>query len=161
MYCLVIYKFVGIDEFFQTHTKFCDLDLHFALQWTLILTLAWFFSFATSISYTTCNSEHFQLQGHIQIFSFSLLSICCNPVFSPYIYYTIFNHFQGFFKVFWGRISAPLPMEKGPVFSQKVDDISESEVHQTFSNFSSLIDEYLGIQSWLFLDYSNANKDTM
>ena len=25
-------KFVGIDEFFQTHTKLCDLDLHFALQ---------------------------------------------------------------------------------------------------------------------------------
>ena len=31
--------FVGIDEFFQTHTKFCVLDLNFALQWTLILTL--------------------------------------------------------------------------------------------------------------------------
>ena len=36
-------------------------------------------------------------------------------------------------------------MEKGPVFSQKVDEISQSEVHVTFSNFSSLIDKYLGI----------------
>ena len=55
-----------------------------------------------------------------------------------------------------------LPNGKGPVFSQKVDEISKSEVHQTFSNFSSLIDEYLGIQSWLFLAYSNAKKkDTM
>ena len=44
--------------------------------------------------------------------------------------------FQG---CFWGRISAPFPMEKGPVFSQKVDEISQSEVHQTFSNFSSLL----------------------
>ena len=40
-----------------------------------------------------------------------------------------------------------LPNGKGPVFSQKADEISKSEVHQTFSNFSSLIDEYLGIQS--------------
>ena len=131
-------------SFSKTHTKFCDLDFHFALQWTLILTFACFFSFATSISYTY--SEHFQLQGHIHIFSFSLFSICCNPVFSPYIYDTIFNHFQGFFKV-------PFPMEKGPVFSQKVDEISRSEVHQTFSNFSFLIDKYLGI-----LSYSNAKK---
>ena len=38
-----------------------------------------------------------------------------------------------------------LPNGKCPVFSQKVDEISKSEVHQTFSNFSSLIDEYLGI----------------
>ena len=50
---------------------------------------------------------------------------------------------------------------KGPVFSQKVDEISKSEVNQTFSNFFSLIDEYLGIQSWLFLAYNNAKKDTM
>ena len=49
--------------------------------------------------------------------------------------------FQGFF---WVRISAPFPMEKGPVFSQKVDEISQSEVHKNFSNFSSLIEEYLG-----------------
>ena len=32
-----------------------------------------------------------------------------------------------------------LPNGKGPVFSQNVDEISKSEVHQTFSNFSSLI----------------------
>ena len=66
--------------------------------------------------------------------------------------------FQGYF---WGRISAPSPMEKGPVFSQKVDEISQSEVHQTFNNFSSLFDEYIGIQSWQFLAYSSAKKDTM
>ena len=42
-----------------------------------------------------------------------------------------------------GRISAPVPMEKWPVFSQKVDEISQSEAPQTFSNFSSLIYEYL------------------
>ena len=53
-------------------------------------------------------------------------------------------------------------MEKGPVFSQKGDEISQSEVHQTFSNFSSLIDEYLGIQSWLFLAYSTEkNKNNV
>ena len=52
-------------------------------------------------------------------------------------------------------------MEKGPVFSQKVDEISKSEVHQIFCNFSSLIDEYFGIQSWLFLAYSNAQNVTM
>ena len=44
-----------------------------------------------------------------------------------------------------------LPNGKGPVFSPKVDEISKSEVHQTFSNFSSLIDEYLGIQSYFLL----------
>ena len=54
-----------------------------------------------------------------------------------------------------------LPNGKGPVFSQKVDEFSKSEVHQTFNSFSSLIDEYLGIQSRLFLAYSNAKKDTM
>ena len=54
-----------------------------------------------------------------------------------------------------------LPNGKGPVFSQKGDEISKSEVHQTFNNFSSLIYEYLGIQSWLFLAYSNAKKDTI
>ena len=27
-------EFVNIDEFFQTSTKFCDLDLDFTLQWT-------------------------------------------------------------------------------------------------------------------------------
>ena len=40
---------------------------------------------------------------------------------------------------FGGRISAPFPMEKVPIFSQKVDEISQS-----FSNFSSLINEYFG-----------------
>ena len=49
--------------------------------------------------------------------------------------------FQG---CFWGRISAPFLMEKEPVFSQKVDEFSQSETHQTFSKFSSLINEYLG-----------------
>ena len=49
--------------------------------------------------------------------------------------------FQG---CFWGRISAPFPMEKGPAFSQKVDEISQSEAPQTFSNFSSFIHKYLG-----------------
>ena len=48
--------------------------------------------------------------------------------------------FQG---CFWGRISAPVPMDKWPVFSQKVDKISQSEAPQTFSNFSALIHEYL------------------
>ena len=27
-------RFIGIDEFFPTNKKFCDLDLDFALQWT-------------------------------------------------------------------------------------------------------------------------------
>ena len=35
-------------------------------------------------------------------------------------------------------------MDKGPVLSQKVDEISQSEAPQTFSSFSSLIQEYLG-----------------
>ena len=53
-------------------------------------------------------------------------------------------------------------MEKGPVFSQKVDVISQSEVPQTFSKFSSFIGKYtLGIQRWRFLAYGNAQKDTM
>ena len=93
MYVLLS-KFVGIDEFFQTHTKFCDLDLHIALQWTMILTLAFLFSFATSISYT--NSEYLQLQGYIHISSFSFFQYMlplCNPVFSPYIYDVLF-HFE-------------------------------------------------------------------
>ena len=33
MYAL-LGRFVGIDDFFSINTKFCDLDLDFALQWT-------------------------------------------------------------------------------------------------------------------------------
>ena len=52
---------------------------------------------------------------------------------------------QGFFKaVFGAENSAPFPMEKGPVFSQKVDEISQFEAPQTFSHFPSFIYEYLG-----------------
>ena len=35
-------------------------------------------------------------------------------------------------------------MEKGPVLSQKVYEISQSEAPKTFSNFPLLIHEYLG-----------------
>ena len=48
--------------------------------------------------------------------------------------------FQG---CFGDRISAPVRMEKGPVFSQRVDEISQSEAPQTISNFSSIIHKYL------------------
>ena len=34
--------------------------------------------------------------------------------------------------------------ESVPVFSHKVDEISQSEALQTFGNFSSLIHKYLG-----------------
>ena len=55
--------------------------------------------------------------------------------------YLVSGIFQG---CFGGRISAPFPMEKGPVFSQRVDEISQPEEPQTFSKFSSLIHKYLG-----------------
>ena len=35
-------------------------------------------------------------------------------------------------------------MEKEPVLSKKVDEISQSEAPETLGNFSSLIHEYLG-----------------
>ena len=52
--------------------------------------------------------------------------------------------FRDFSRLFWGRISAPFPMEKRHVFSQKVDKISQSEAPTIFSNLSSLIHKYLG-----------------
>ena len=77
--------------------------------------------------------------------------------------YTLNGHTctQGFQGCFGGRISAPFPMEKWPVFSQKVDEISQSEAPQTFSKFSSLIHEYLGHSKITIQAYSNAQKDTM
>ena len=52
----------------------------------------------------------------------------------PHAKFTVAGIFQAFF---WGRISAPFPMEKMPIFSQKEDEISQSEAPQTVSNFSS------------------------
>ena len=77
--CAILGRFVGMNEFLPTNTKFCDLDLDFALQWTRT-----HIDFSSSISYT--NSEHFQLQCHIHIFSFSLFSIwltLSNPIIPP------------------------------------------------------------------------------
>ena len=53
------------------------------------------------------------------------------------------SSFTGIFQgCFGGRMLAPFPMEKVPIFSQRVDEISKSETSQSFSNFSSLINEY-------------------
>ena len=61
MYAL-LGRFEGIDEFFPTNKKICDLDRDFVLQWTHTdIDFSSYIFFATSISYT--NSEHFQLQG--------------------------------------------------------------------------------------------------
>ena len=51
---------------------------------------------------------------------------------------------RDFSRLFWGRISASFPMEKWPVFSQKVDEISQSDAPRTFSDYFSLIQQYLG-----------------
>ena len=73
MYAL-LGRFVGIDEFFPTKTKFYDLDLDFALQWTHTnsdFKLLCFFFNATSISYNNSEYYHdYQLQGHIHFFNF-------------------------------------------------------------------------------------------
>ena len=37
-----------------------------------------------------------------------------------------------FLGCFWGRNLAPVPMEKGPVFAQKLDEISQSEAPLNF-----------------------------
>ena len=39
--CALLCRFVGIDEFLPTNTKFRDLDLDFTLQWTHTLILTW------------------------------------------------------------------------------------------------------------------------
>ena len=65
------------------------------------------------------------MQGTVCV-SFVIFEIIRNFIYKLVI-------FQG---CLGGRILAPFPMEKGPVFSQKVDEISQSEASQTFSNFS-------------------------
>ena len=51
---------------------------------------------------------------------------------------------QGFFKaVLWAEFRPQSRWKKLPVFSQKVDEISQSKAPQTFSNFSFLIQECL------------------
>ena len=77
-------------QYFETLT----LTSHFS-EHTLILTLARFFSFATSISYT--NSEHFQLQGHIHflalVFSVYVAALQSgHTTFSGFLLFTFFGH---------------------------------------------------------------------
>ena len=71
------------------------------------------------------------------------------------------RQFGDFSRLFLGPNFDPIPNRKRACIFPKSRWNFKSEVHQIFSNFSSLIDEYLGIQSWLFLAYSNVQKDTM
>ena len=68
-------RVVGIDEFFQTNTKFCDLDLDFTLQWTHTeIDFSLFFFF--------CN-HYFLLT--VNISSFKVTYIFSALVFSVYV----------------------------------------------------------------------------
>ena len=101
MYAL-LGRFVGIEECFPTNTKFCDLDLGFALQWThtdidfslfsftpLITSMiyAWLCRFAGIDEFFPTNTKFYDLDldfalqwTHTEI-DFSLFFFLLKPVF--------------------------------------------------------------------------------